>query len=69
MAQNLRTLEQQRAQDAERARQAQSETQVERRYDRDGPGELYVAGFGGYTIGHGVDDVEGDRRVIGHQAR
>jgi hypothetical protein len=60
MAQNPPTLEQQRAQDAERARHAQSERPVERRSDdRDRPGELYVAGFGGYTIGDGFDDVEG----------
>ena len=66
MAQNRPTLEEQRAQDAERARQAQSERQVDRRYDdRDRPGELYVAGFGGYTIGHGFDDVEGTGALSG----
>jgi len=66
MAQNPPTLEEQRAQDAERARQAQSERQVDRRYDdRDRPGELYVAGFGGYTIGHGFDDVEGTGALSG----
>ena len=66
MAQNPPTLEQQRAQDAESARQAQSERPVERRYDdRDRPGELYVAGFGGYTIGHGFDNVEGTGALSG----
>ena len=66
MAQNPPTLEQQRAQDAERARQTQSERQLERRYDdRDRPGELYVAGFGGYTIGHGFDNVEGTGALSG----
>ena len=66
LEQNPPTLEQQRAQDAERARQAQSERPVERRYDdRDRPGELYVAGFGGYTIGHGFDNVEGTGALSG----
>ena len=66
MAQNPPTLEQQRAQDAERARQAQNEGQVERRYDDRGrPGEMYVAGFGGYTIGHGFDNVEGTGALSG----
>lgn len=66
MAQNPPTLEQQRAQDAERAQQAQSKRPVERRYDeRDRPGELYVAGFGGYTIGHGFDNVEGTGALSG----
>jgi opacity protein-like surface antigen len=66
MAQNPPTLEQQRAQDAERTRQVQSERQLERRYDdRDRPGELYVAGFGGYTIGHGFDNVEGTGALSG----
>jgi opacity protein-like surface antigen len=66
MAQNPPTLEQQRAQDAERARHAQSERPVERRSDdRDRPGELYVAGFGGYTIGDGFDDVEGTGSLSG----
>jgi opacity protein-like surface antigen len=31
---------------------------VHRRYKEDRPGEFYVAGFGGYTIGHGFDNVE-----------
>lgn len=59
--QNPPTLEQQRQQEAEAARQADHEREADRRYDdRDRRrGEMYVAGFGGYTIGHGFDDVEG----------
>ena len=71
MAQNPPTLEQQRAQEAERSSAAQPASVAEqkeaerkaaerdKRYERDRPGEFYVAGFGGYTIGHGFDDVEG----------
>jgi opacity protein-like surface antigen len=58
--QNPPTLEEQRQQEAE-ARQARREREADRRYDdRDRDrGEMYVAGFGGYTIGHGFNDVEG----------
>jgi hypothetical protein len=63
--QNPPTLEQQRQQEAEVARQTQREREAERRYERDQPGELYVAGFGGYTIGHGFDNVEGTGALSG----
>lgn len=65
IAQNPPTLEQERAEDAERARHAARERAGERRYDDRDRGELYVAGFGGYTIGHGFDDVEGTGPLSG----
>ena len=58
----LYTPEEERARerDAEirRQRQARDEEPV-RRSDWRHPSELYFAGFGGYTFGHGINDVEG----------
>jgi opacity protein-like surface antigen len=70
MAQGPPTAEEQRARDAEKAdaqrvEQQREAAQADRRNDRDEPGELYVAGFGGYTIGHGFDDVEGTGALSG----
>lgn len=48
--------EAERAAEAERQREAE---RVDRRYKEERPGEFYIAGFGGYTIGHGFDNVEG----------
>ena len=80
MAQSSLTLEEQRIRDAERSRQAEAARAPERareaerarpdpekRYDRDRPGKYYVAGFGGYTVGHGFDDVEGRGTAAGLQ--
>lgn len=73
-AQNPPTLEQQRAQDAQKTQEAQRASEAERqrqaaqadkRYVQDQPGELYVAGFGGYTIGHGFNNVEGTGALSG----
>ena len=63
--QNPPTLEQQRQQESEAAKQAQREREADRRYERDEAGELSVAGFGGYTIGHGFDNVEGTGALSG----
>jgi opacity protein-like surface antigen len=48
--------EAERAAEAERQREAE---RTDRRYEEERPREFYVAGFGGYTIGHGFDNVEG----------
>ena len=74
IAQGPPTAEEQRAREAERTQEAQRASEAERqreaeradrRYERDQPGELYVAGFGGYTIGHGFDNVEGTGALSG----
>jgi hypothetical protein len=76
MAQGPPTAEEQRAKEAERAATQQAEQQREaerqreaaradKRHERDEPGELYVAGFGGYTMGHGFDNVEGTGALSG----
>ena len=73
MAQGPPTAEEQRAREAQQAeaqRAAETERQREaaradQRYEREQPGELYVAGFGGYTIGHGFDNVEGTGALSG----
>jgi opacity protein-like surface antigen len=74
IAQGPPTAEEQRAREAEQTQEAQRASEAERqreaartdrRYERDQPGELYVAGFGGYTIGHGFDDVEGTGALSG----
>jgi hypothetical protein len=73
MAQGPPTAEEQRAREAQQAeaqRAAEAERQREaaradKRYEREQPGELYVAGFGGYTIGHGFDNVEGTGALSG----
>ena len=49
--------EAERLRQAERARAAEPETRVEHKTVR--PSETYVAGFGGYTFGGGLSDVEG----------
>ena len=49
-----------RAYEAERGRASE-----ERRHYHDRPGELYVAGFGGYTLGHNFNDVEGTGTASG----
>ena len=63
-----KATEAQRATEAEQKREAELAAETERqreaeradrRYEQDRPGEFYIAGFGGYTIGHGFDDVEG----------
>ena len=53
----------------ERARQAGRATDPERhdvRYDEQHrrPGELYVAGFGGYTFGHSFSNVQGTGTLL-----
>ena len=62
-----KATEAQRATEAEQKREAELAAETERqreaeradrRYEQDRPGEFYIAGFGGYTIGHGFDDVE-----------
>jgi hypothetical protein len=70
MAQGPPTAEEQRASEAEKAQAERTERQREaaradKRTEREEPGELYVAGFGGYTIGHGFDDVEGTGALSG----
>ena len=70
MAQGPPTAEEQRAREAERADTQRAERQreaarAEKRNERDERGEFYVAGFGGYTIGHGFDDVEGTGALSG----
>lgn len=67
---NPPTLEQQRQQEeaarqAAREREAERQREADRRYERDQPGEFYVAGFGGYTFGHGFDNVEGTGALSG----
>lgn len=56
-----------RERDAElrRQRQAREEEPV-RRSDWRHPSELYFAGFGGYTFGHGINDVEGTGLASGN---
>jgi opacity protein-like surface antigen len=49
--------EAERLRQADRARAAEPETRVERKVVR--PSETYLAGFGGYTFGSKLDDVEG----------
>lgn len=62
-----KATEAQRATEAEQKREAELAAEAERkreaeranrRYEEDRPGEFYIAGFGGYTIGHGFDNVE-----------
>jgi hypothetical protein len=70
MAQGPPTAEEQRAReaesaDAERAERQREAARADKRNERDQPGELYVAGFGGYTIGHGFDNVEGTGALAG----
>ena len=64
------TTEEERAREAERSRQVREreagQVEPERRYDRHRPSELYVAGFGGYTFGHGINDVEGTGLASGN---
>jgi opacity protein-like surface antigen len=52
-----RAREAERLRQAERARAAEPETRIEQKVVR--PSETYLAGFGGYTFGGKIDDVEG----------
>ena len=65
----LTTAEEERAREAERNRQLREreagQVEPERRYDRHRRSELYVAGFGGYTFGHGYNDVEPTGAISG----
>jgi opacity protein-like surface antigen len=65
----LYTPEEERARerDAELRRQRQArEDEPVRRSDWRHPSELYFAGFGGYTFGHGINDVEGTGLASGN---
>jgi opacity protein-like surface antigen len=57
------TTEEDRAREAQRDRDLRArevgQADPDRRYDRHHRSELYVAGFGGYTFGHGFNNVEG----------
>ena len=57
------TTEEDRAREAQRERDLRAreagQADVDRRYDRHHRSELYVAGFGGYTFGHGFNNIEG----------
>jgi opacity protein-like surface antigen len=57
--QSAREAEAERTRELERREAERTRAYERRRYDHDRPGEFYVAGFGGYTIGHGLNDVEG----------
>lgn len=66
------TTEEERARDRdaelrrqERAREARA-AEPEKQHDWRHPSELYVAGFGGYTFGHGINDVEGTGLASGN---
>jgi hypothetical protein len=65
----LYTPEEERAREREaelrRQRLAREEEPV-RRADWRHPSELYFAGFGGYTFGHGINDVEGTGLASGN---
>lgn len=61
----LSTSEAERAREAERANQAQRARAVgttppdRSSYHYDRPGEVYVGGFGGYTLGHNFNNLDG----------
>ena len=62
------SLEMERAESARRAREAERDQaarieQPDYRYHR--PGELYVAGFGGYTFGHSFNNAQGSGAFSG----
>lgn len=66
------TTEEERARDRnaelrsqERAREARA-AEPENRRDWRRPSELYLAGFGGYTFGHGINNVEGTGLASGN---
>jgi opacity protein-like surface antigen len=68
----LYTPEEERARErdaeARRQRLAQEDRESDRarRSDSRHPSELYVAGFGGYTFGHGINDVDGTGLAAGN---
>jgi opacity protein-like surface antigen len=65
------TTEEERARERELERNRQvrereaGQVEADRRDDRRRRSEMYVAGFGGYTFGHGFNDVEGTGALSG----